>query len=127
MAKKKRRREIARVPQTQTQTLEELLRAGEATLYGQVCWSIANRGTDRPRLGEVITLDGGAESGGHAKGKFRLTHKSIENIEQCMGIRTCGEAVALFAEDAEVEPWSECLGGAPGSGSRLHAAWHPAH
>ena len=109
MAKKKKRREKARAPQTRT--LEELLRAGEAALYGQVCWSIANRGTDRPRPGEVITLDGGAEAGGHAKGRFRLTRRSIENIEQCMGMNTCGEAVALFAEDREVEPWGECLDG----------------
>ena len=61
MAKKKKRREKARAPQTPP--LEELLRTGEAALYGQVCWSIANRGTDRPRPGEVITLDGGAEAG----------------------------------------------------------------
>ena len=38
----------------QAQTLEVLLRNGEAVLYGQVCWSIANRGTDRPRPGDVI-------------------------------------------------------------------------
>ena len=94
MAKKKKRREKAREPQTPP--LEELLRVGEAVLYGQVCWSIANRGTDRPRRGEVMTLDGGAEAGGHANGKFRLTRKSIENIEQCLGMKTCGEAVALF-------------------------------
>ena len=106
MAKKKERREKARTPQTQT--LEELLRAGEAALYGQVCWSIANRGTDRPRPGEVITLDGGAEVGGHANEKFRLTRRSIENIEQCMGMRTCGEAIALFVEEREAEPWGEC-------------------
>ena len=108
MAKKKKRREKARAPQTQAQTLEELLRAGEAALYGQVCWSIANRGTDKPRPGEVITLDGGAEAPGHAKGEFCLTHKSIENIERCLGMRTCGEAVALFAAVTEVEPWGEC-------------------
>ncbi len=59
---KKKHGEKARAPQTQT--LEELLRAGEAALYGQVCWSIANRGTDRLRPGEVITLDGGTETAG---------------------------------------------------------------
>ena len=96
MAKKKKRREKARVPQTPP--LEELLRTGEAVPYGQVCWSIANRGTDRARPGEVITLDGDDEAGSHAKGKFRLTRKSIKNIERCLGMRTCGEAVALFAQ-----------------------------
>ena len=109
MAKKKKRREKARAPQTPP--LEELLRANEAALYGQVCWSIANRGTDRPRPGEVITLDGGDEPEGRGNKKFRLTRKSIENIEQCMGMKTCGEAVALFAEEEEVEPWGECLDG----------------
>ena len=106
MAKKKKRREKARAPQTPP--LEELLRTGEAALYGQVCWSIANRGTDRPRPGEVITLNGGTGAGGHANGKFRLTRRSIENIEQCMGMRTCGEATALFVEEREAEPWGEC-------------------
>ena len=108
---KKKRREKARAPQSQT--LEELLRAGDAALYGQVCWSIANRGTDRLRPGEVITLDGGAETGGHANGKFRLTRKSIENIDRCMGMRTCGEAAALFAEVREAEPPGETLGECP--------------
>ena len=28
-----------------------------------------------------------------------------------MGMKTCGEAVALFAEKREVEPWAECLDG----------------
>ena len=108
MGKKKKRREKARVPQNQT--LEELLRAGDAALYGQICWSIANRGTDRLRPGEVITLDGGAETGGHANGKFRLTRKSIGNIDRCMGMRTCEEAAALFAEVREAEPPGEPLG-----------------
>ena len=106
MAKKKKRREKARAPQTPR--LEGLLRIGEAELYGQVCWSIANRGTDRPKSGEVITLEGGDETGGHANGKFRLTRKSIENIEQCLGMKTCGESIALFVEEREAEPWGEC-------------------
>ena len=110
----------------QTRTLEDLLRAGEAELYGQVCWSIANRGTDRPRPGEVITLEGGDEAGDHHNKKFRLIHRSIENIEQCMGMKTCGEAVALFAEEGEVGALGRMPGWAPGSGSRLHAVWHPA-
>ncbi len=28
-----------------------------------------------------------------------------------MGMKTCGEAVALFVEKREVEPWAECLDG----------------
>ena len=111
MAKKKKRRERARSPQTQP--LEDLLRAGETVLYGQVCWSLANRGTDRPRPGEVIALEGGDEAGGHANGKFHLTRKSVENVERCLGMRTCGEAVALFAEVREAEPPGEPLGECP--------------
>ena len=109
MANKKKRKQKLRTPQTQP--LENLLKAGEAVLYGQVCWSIANRGTDRPRQGEAMTLGGGGEAGGHANGKFRLTRKSIENIEQCLGMKTCGEAIALFAEEKEAEPWGECAHG----------------
>ena len=58
MAKKKRGLK-PKVPQTPP--LEDLLRVGEAVLYGQVCWSIANRGTERPRPGEV---SGRSQSGG---------------------------------------------------------------
>ena len=108
MANKNKRKQRPRAPQTQP--LENLLNAGEAVLYGQVCWSIANRGTDRPRPGEVITLEGGDEAGGHANEKFRLTRKSIENIEQCLGMRTCGEAVALFAEKGDDQPSGVPLG-----------------
>ena len=106
MASKKKRKQEPKAPQTQP--LENLLRAGEAVLFGQVCWSIANRGTDRAQPGEVIALDGGEEAGSHSNGKFRLTRKSIKNIEQCLGMRTCGEAVALFAQEKEAEPWGEC-------------------
>ena len=95
--------------------MEGLLRNGEAVLYGQVCWSIANRGTDRPGPGDVITLEGGDEEGGHRTRKFRLTRKSIENVERCLGMRTCGEAVALFAEREEVEATGECLHGHQGA------------
>ncbi len=51
MANKKKRKQEPRAPQTQP--LENLLRA-EAVLYGQVCWSIANRGTDRARPGDSL-------------------------------------------------------------------------
>ena len=53
-------------PRTQQfPTLEELLRNGERVLYGQVCWSIANRGTERPTIGDIITLEGGESDGVH--------------------------------------------------------------
>ena len=93
--------------------LEELLRTGDAVLYGQVCWSIANRGTERPTAGDVITLEGGAEAGDHTTKAFRLTRETVENVERCLGMRTCGEAVALFAERREGEPRGECPQGHP--------------
>ena len=102
---KKKRRQRQSAPQP---PLEDLLKAGEAVLYGQVCWSIANRGTERPAAGEIITLEDVDELGQDAGGRFRLTATSIENIERCMGMRTCGEAVALFAEKEDVEPTGEC-------------------
>ena len=111
MAKKKKHRKEPKAPQTQA--LEELLRADEAALYGQVCWSIGNRGTERPRLGEVITLEGGYEEEGHTTRTFRLTRRSIENVERCLGMGTCGEAVALFAEKKAAEPLSQPLGECP--------------
>ena len=107
---KNKRREDQREPQPKP--LEELLRAGEADIYGQVCWSIANRGTERPRVGEVITLNGDDEIRGNISETYRLTHKSIENIERCLGMKTCGEAVDLFAEERgpvpSGEPSEEC-------------------
>ena len=38
-----------------------------------------------------------------------ITRKSVENIARCMGSRTCGEAVELFAEKREAEPPGEPL------------------
>ena len=106
MARKRKRKQKPQAQQIRT--LEKLLRDGKAVLYGQVCWSIANRGTERPRVGEVITLEGGEDDGDHTNETFRLTHKSIENVERCLGMRTCGEAVALFAEQTKAEPSGEC-------------------
>ena len=40
----------------ESQPLEALLRSGDGVRYGQICWSIGNRGTGLPTLGEVITL-----------------------------------------------------------------------
>ena len=109
MAKEKKRRQKSET--LQPPPLEVLLGAGESVLYGQVCWSIANRGTEPPKVEEVITLEGGCDDGSHTGRSFRLTLKSIENVEWCLGMRTCAEAVALFAEQEEVEPWGECLHG----------------
>ena len=100
MAKKKKKRgQKQRVPQPPP--LENLLSAGRAGLYGQVCWSIANRGTEPPRPGEVITLEGEDEKGSQTNRAFRLTRKSVENVERCLGMRTCGEAMDLFVEPRE--------------------------
>lgn len=106
MSKKNKRKGRAREPQP----LEYLLRAGEGVLYGQVCWSIANRGTERPRLGEVITLEVGNDEGGHTRRAFRLTRKTIENIQLCLGMRTCGEAIGMFAEEREAESSDDPMG-----------------
>ena len=109
MDKKKRGKKRA----SQPPPLENLLRDGEAVLYGQVCWSIANRGTDRPKVGEVIGLEGGYEAEDPTSRSFLLTPESIENIERCLGLRTCGEAVGLFAEDGDDEPSDAPLGECP--------------
>ena len=93
--------------------LEELLRIGDAVLYGQVCWSIANRGTERPTAGDVITLERVNEAGDHTADAFRLTRETVENVERCLGMRTCGEAVALFATRKEGAPQGECPQGHP--------------
>ena len=93
--------------------LEVLLRSGEAALYGHVCWSIANRGTERLTAGDTITLEGADAAGADTTEAFRLTRESIENVERCLGMRTCGEAVALFGEHAESEPRGECPHGHP--------------
>ena len=112
MARKKRKQKPR---QTQVQPLEDLLRGGEAGLYGRVCWSIANRGTESPRLGEVVTLEAEGEKGGQAHSAFRLTDKSVENIGRCLGMRTCGEAMDLFVErrteQSQGTPSGECLHG----------------
>lgn len=96
--------------QPQTRPLEDLLDAGQKTLYGQVCWSIANRGTARPKKNQLVDLGGvDRELFGEAV-KWRLTDTSVENVERCIGLRTCGEAVALFEEADQKEPASsgEC-------------------
>ena len=50
---------------------------------------------------------------------FQLTEETIENINRCLGMRTCGEASALFTTPPteEVEPRGECPHG------HQQAAW----
>ena len=111
MAKKEKRRQKQTGPQHPP--LENLLRSGETEVYGQLCWPIANRGTEPPRPGEVITLEGGDERGGQTSGAFRITRKSVENINLCLGMRTCGEAVEVFAGEVESAPSGALLGDCP--------------
>ena len=75
MARKKKRGQKSRKPQARP--LEDLLRNGEAEFYGQVCWSIANRGTEGPKPGEVIGVEGSDENGDATRRAFRLTRKSV--------------------------------------------------
>ena len=53
----------------------------------------------------MITLEGEDD---RASEKFRLTRTSIENVQRCLGMRTCEEAVALFTGEREAESWEEC-------------------
>ena len=110
MAKKKRKQKARR---SQVRPLEDLLRGREAGLYGQVCWSIANRGTEPPRSGEVVTLEGGHEKGSQPSRAFRLTRKSVENIDRCLALRTCGEAMDLFVERTQAQPSENPSGECP--------------
>ncbi len=110
---KKMRKKKSRHPEVPP--FEDLLRGGEAGLYGQVCWSIANQGIEPLGPGEVITLEGANIEGGQASRAFRLTSKSVENIERCLGMRTCAEAVDLFVQRGKGQsseiPTGECPNG----------------
>ena len=110
MAKKKREQK-QRAPQYPP--LEHLIRAGEAGFYGQVCWSIANRATEPPRSGEVIALEDEDTNGGPTSRAFRLTRKSLHNIGKCLGLKTCGEAMDLFAGRIEEQPSGTPAGECP--------------
>lgn len=102
MTKKK-----ARIPRIKP--LEQLLEIGDSETYGQVCWYLANRDFKRHQEGDVIKLDMWKKAG--VKRKFRLTEKSIENICQCLGMRTCEEASQSFSEARQVEHRGECPAG----------------
>ena len=53
MARQRKRKQKSQA--LQTQPFENLLESGAAVFYGQVCWSIANRGTEPPTTGEGQT------------------------------------------------------------------------
>lgn len=91
--------------------LEVLIRSDESTLYGQVCWSLANNSTVIHKHGDVISIPTTVVEGQHIEEKFRLTKVSLTNIDKCFGMKTCGEAVALFTKKREVEPRGECPNG----------------
>ena len=61
MTKKRRPNRRERTPRVEP--LEKLLNAGESETYGQLCWSLANRSTERHSAGDAIKLDGWDENG----------------------------------------------------------------
>lgn len=91
--------------------LEVLIRSDESTLYGQVCWSLANNSTVIHEPGDVISIPTTVVEDQHIEERFRLTKTSLTNIAKCFGMKTCGEAVDLFTKKREVKPWGECQGG----------------
>ena len=112
MPRKKQRNKKPRI--TKPRPLEHILKTESPESYGQLCWSLGNRDTIRHKAGDVIKLGGWDESGNPKQTKFRLTEESIENINRCLGMRTCGEAAELFIPPPEpVEPRGECLNGHP--------------
>ena len=102
-----RQRKRAKAPNVEP--LEQLLKTEDPETYRLVCWYLANRDTERHRAGDVINLGVWEKAG--VERKFRLTEESIENIDRCLGMRTCGEASELFMETRQVEPQGECPAG----------------
>ena len=110
MHKKRKNTKKARVPKRKT--LEQFLKAGNPERYGQLCWSLANRDTTRHKTGDSIKLEDWEREGRFVERTLRLTEESIENINRCLGMRTCGEAATLFIPSPEeVEPRGECPNG----------------
>ena len=109
MTRKRKGNNKTRTPRIRP--LEHLLKTAEPEDYGQLCWSLANRDTKRRQVGEVVKLGGRDRNGSWIEKRFRLTEDSIANISRCLGIRTCGEASALFTEPDDSEPWGECPSG----------------
>ena len=116
MPKKRKPTKKTRTPRPKT--LEQFLKARDPESYGQLCWSLANRDTTRHKVGDTIVLSGWEESGRSIETKVRLTEESIKGINSCLGMRTCGEAAALFTPPPEqVELRGECPNG------HQQAAW----
>ena len=107
MTKQRKTKNRAKAPNVEP--LEQLLKTEDPETYGLVCWYLANRETERRRAGDVINLGVWEKAG--VERKFRLTEDSIENIDRCLGMRTSGEASALFMETRQVEPRGECPAG----------------
>ena len=74
-------------PSRSMRDLEVLLKSGETALYGRICWSIANDGTESPTAGDTITLEGADAAGAHTTKAFRLTRESIKNVDD----GSCGQ------------------------------------
>lgn len=100
----------------------------ETGLYGQVCWSVANRGAELPSSREVITLEGEDSKGSRSSREFRLTRKSIGNVGRRMGVRTCDEAMTRSQSGRRSSLLWNALGGVPerasGTDLRLHGRWY---
>ena len=109
MAKKKPSEKKTSV--NRVKPLERLLKTGESETYGQLCWSLGNRDTKVHKPGQVVTVAGWEDNGKSNQRKFRLTGQSIENINRCLGMRTCGEAVELFRETPNPKHDYECPDG----------------
>ena len=114
----KKRKPNKKTKTTKPRPLEHLLTIEAPESYGHICWSLANRDTTRHSADDVIKLGGLDESGRPKETKLRLTEESIENINRCLGMRTCGEATTLFTPPPkEVEPKGDCPHG------HRQAAW----
>ena len=105
----KQRKSKKRARARSAETLEQHLKTEDPETYGLICWYLANRDTERHRAGDVINLGVWEKAG--VERKYRLTEESIENIDGCLGMRTCGEASELFAETRLVERRGECPSG----------------
>ena len=84
-------------PGTAIRDLEELLKSGDIDGYAQTCWNLANDLAEPPEPGQIINLSGECEEHGTHDYTFLLTLQSMMTITQCLGMRTCDEAVRLVA------------------------------
>lgn len=93
--------------------LEQILTSGDPATYGEVCWFLANRDTERHHAGSLIKLNVSEESGELGEKEYSLTEESINNIGRCLGMRNPEEALQLFKTPTEAEPIGECPNGHP--------------